>query len=144
MITADIEVGVVVHHLEITATRRRIRVRACCHHGDAELALAALSGTESRCVWTAEILQYLLRREVPFEGACEWARLPINPCGVHPGLWKAPHVKRLWMLHDLERWRREGRTPAECAVLCAHYPYRTRISEWPTIAPEPVRDGTDK
>ena len=93
--------------------------------------LAVLSGFELHCGWPAEVLQHLLRRRVPFKEACAWARLPVNPGGNHPGLWKAPHVKRRWMLHDLERWRKEGHTPEECAVLCARYPHRVQLSEWP-------------
>jgi hypothetical protein len=129
MRTVDIEIGGFVHCLHITYGGTRTRVESTCIHGDAEGVLAVLSGIELHCEWPAEVLQHLLRRRVPFDEACAWARLPLTPH--HPHfmlLWKRPDVQRPWSLLDLERWRGEGCTAERAAEFCARYPHRVH---WP-------------
>jgi hypothetical protein len=132
MRTADIPVGDVVHRLHITHGGTRTRVEVGCDHGDAERVLAALSGVELQCDWPAAVLQHVLRRRVPIEEACEWARLPVTPDHPHfMVLWKCAHVRLPWSLVDLERRRKEGRTAQQAAEFCVHYPHRVSYVKWP-------------
>ena len=133
MRTADIPIGDLVHQLHITYGGTRTRVQACCDHGDAEGVLAVLSGTEFHCEWPAEVLQHLLRRRVPFEEACAWARLPVTPNHPHVMAFiKGPHIKRPWSLVDLVRWRKEGSTAQQAAEFCARYPHRVSWRKGPS------------
>lgn len=133
MRTADIEIDGFVHYLHITYGGTRTRVESACGHSDADAVLAVLSGIELHCDWPAEVLQHLLRRRVPFDGACAWAHVPVTP--KHPHfmlLWKRPDVKRPWSLAELERWRAGGCTPQQAAEFCARYPHRVRWPEGPS------------
>jgi len=133
MRTADIPIDGAIHRVQITYGGTRTRVQPCCDHGVHEKVLLALCGIDLHCEWPAAILQYQLRRRVPWEEASLWARLPVSP--THPywmALWKAPEVKRPWSLQDLEGWRKDGRTPEQAADFCARYPHRVRDAWWPS------------
>ena len=129
MRTTEVQICGFAHRLHITYGGTRTRVASACDHGDAERVLAVLSGVDLFCDQPAEVLQYLLRRRVPFDEACAWARLPVTPNHPHwYALWKGAHIKRRWSLVDLEGWRQKGHTPQKCAEFCARYPHRVN---WP-------------
>jgi len=133
MRTVDVTVGAVVHCFQITYGGTRTRVQPCCNHGDPEGVLMVLAGIDLHCEWPAAVLQHQLRRRVPLEEASFWARLPVSPTHPHwMALWKGPDVKRPWSLQDLERWRKDGRTPEQAADFCARYPHRVNYTWWPS------------
>jgi hypothetical protein len=131
MRSVDIRIASVVHRLQVNGRIRDAQVQVCCDHGEPEAVLAVLSGSDLNCEDVAAVLERLLHKRVPFAEACRWAHVPVRPIGIHRGLWKAPHIKRRWMLHDLERWRKEGRTPEQAAEICARYPHRVPDVRWP-------------
>jgi len=133
MRTVDIQRDDLVHRLLVTYGGTRTRVEPDCDHADPESVLAVLSGVDLHCEWPAAVLQHLLRRRVPFEEACAWARLPITPHHPHwYALWKGAHIKRPWSLDDLERWRAEGRTHDQAHAFCARYPHRVAHRKGPS------------